>query len=668
MDVRLSCPLRVATVPWQPEPGCHALCLICKATYRLEPGTAQLDPVQLAPALNDRHWNDAESRSLYAPSDLVPVKLRAEVLLVGRAVSPTGRPVDSIRTRLCVGSVDKRLEVFGARFVTPEGKLVQESKILDVSLWYERAAGGPGTANPVGVKTNARDARGWRVLPSILPAGHRLRGPRDEIPPAGYGPIAASWPLRRSKIRSAATPFDPNGWWDEPLPRGLDLSYFNAAPADQQLGELPADVTIVLENLVARHPQLTTRLPGLRPRAMLKRRRGRRERVSMRADTLWIDSARAICTLIWRGRVELEQIDEPGRIEIVMEQERGDSVVVVVSEPDGAEPGRAAAARAPTVPGEDPDGGVTEPTFSEIELPPLPGTSWLRRPRARADEHTPVSMVLPAAIPPEPLPFRKSVPPHRDSVADARSAVPPGADSIAAFPCRSEKDGSITLDDGGLPAARPSTPLPFREAPRSAREAKPSSRDAPRSSTGEQTADDALPRRALPDDALPFRKSVPPARPTSPGVGPSSPAPLTAAELIPIEQCGAIAASLARRPDDMAAILDRSQLDSRRWPAIEAHWAAEIRKETRQGRTGLLRCYDQAYVERLEQERGPIEVEQYARLVVAAERGQAESTLRELGLPAGATVRIERVFLRRVVDRPALGDKVRKAVETARGQ
>ena len=139
-------------------------------------------------------------------------------------------------------------------------------------------------------------------------------------------------------------------------------------------------------------------------------------------------------------------------------------------------------------------------------------------------------------------------------------------------------------------------------------------------------------------------------------------------ELIPVEQCGAIAASLARRPDDAAKILEENKLKEKRWKAIDAYWAEQIRDETGHGKARLLRAYDTAYVARLEEERGPIEVDEYARLVVAAERGQAGPVLRELSLPTGAMVRIERVFLRRIVDRPALGERVRKAVEAARGK
>jgi hypothetical protein len=134
-----------------------------------------------------------------------------------------------------------------------------------------------------------------------------------------------------------------------------------------------------------------------------------------------------------------------------------------------------------------------------------------------------------------------------------------------------------------------------------------------------------------------------------------------------VEACAALAASLARRPDETARILVDGALSLPMWKANEAYWAQVLREEAAKGHTTLLHAYDTAFVTRLELERGTISVEEYTRLVVAAERGQATPALRALDLPPGSMARIERVFLRRVVDNPTLGDKVRKAVEDLRG-
>src|SRR6185436_509473 len=107
------------------------------------------------------------------------------------------------------------------------------------------------------------------------------------------------------------------------------------------------------------------------------------------------------------------------------------------------------------------------------------------------------------------------------------------------------------------------------------------------------------------------------------------------------------------------------KLDEARWEPLRAHWLAEIKKETERGKTALLRLYDTAYVAQLEDERGPIAVEEYARIVVAAERGTVNATLADLGLPEGSMLRIQRVWMGKMQKDPELRRLVRSAFEQA---
>jgi hypothetical protein len=137
-------------------------------------------------------------------------------------------------------------------------------------------------------------------------------------------------------------------------------------------------------------------------------------------------------------------------------------------------------------------------------------------------------------------------------------------------------------------------------------------------------------------------------------------------DAFPIERCAATAASMARRPANRAKILEENELTEATWDALVKHWTGEIREETKRGRVTLLEAYDRAYVARLEEERGPIQVEDYARLVVAGERGDAEAALAELTLPRGAMLRLSRVWAGRMAADAGLGARVRQAVEAAR--
>src|SRR5262249_3611833 len=75
----------------------------------------------------------------------------------------------------------------------------------------------------------------------------------------------------------------------------------------------------VLENLHPEHARLSTQLPGIRPTAVVERAGRAPYALALRCDTLWIDTDRSRCTLVWRGQVPLEQPKEPGRIVVSME-------------------------------------------------------------------------------------------------------------------------------------------------------------------------------------------------------------------------------------------------------------------------------------------------------------------------------------------------------------
>jgi hypothetical protein len=113
----------------------------------------------------------------------------------------------------------------------------------------------------------------------------------------------------------------------------------------------------------------------------------------------------------------------------------------------------------------------------------------------------------------------------------------------------------------------------------------------------------------------------------------------------PLERCAAIAASIARRRQDKARILEENELSAELWEDLKKHWDGEIGMETRRSKTDLLRRYDATYVAELEKERGPISAQEVARLAVAKERGTLEDVLEQLDLPKGAVVRVERMWL-----------------------
>lgn len=315
MDVVSACPLRVASLIWRPGRGGFALTVACRATYLLEPIRSVLADVQEEPSEEDNHWDDDETRSLSAPSDLVPFKKGADVLLVGHAFAPRAEPVRSVVARLQVGGVDKAVEAHCDRAFTLDGGLVEGPRIASMSLRWERAAGGPGTSNPVGMRFDAAPDRFGRVpVPNLQPPWKHVAARGDIFDPVGFGPIAPSWPTRADKLHRHAAGWPHRRWFARPLAEDIGRAYFNAAPPDQQVDALAPDARIVLENLHREHPRLVTSLAPVIPRAIVERSGRGREEIALACDTLWIDTDRGICTLVWRGTVALAHPEEAGRV------------------------------------------------------------------------------------------------------------------------------------------------------------------------------------------------------------------------------------------------------------------------------------------------------------------------------------------------------------------
>jgi hypothetical protein len=301
MNVTAVGPLPVGSLLWQRN-GNWIQTVICKATFGLLPGESKLADEQEALNTDDAHLEDDPGRSMQAPSDLVPFKARAEVVLVGYAFAPRGEALRHLVVRLVVGEVDKAFEVVGDRAWSLDGTLREGSRFTRMPLRYERAGGGADTANPVGVSPDAPpDQYGMIPVPNLQPVGFVPSRPREVIAPIGFGPLSGTWPSRREKLGRLTTP--PDSWDMASLPAELEPAYFNYAPRDQQVDGLRDNERLVLENLNPQHPRLVTNLPGVRPRAFADRGEGLQE-VAMVCDTLWIDTGRGICTLTWRAYVE----------------------------------------------------------------------------------------------------------------------------------------------------------------------------------------------------------------------------------------------------------------------------------------------------------------------------------------------------------------------------
>ncbi len=409
---------------WQRPPNAPVLTVVCRATFVLAPGEAVLAPDQEPIAAADRPYPDGSSRGLYAPCDLVPMKPKADIVLVGQAFAPGKQPVRSLVVRLAAGEVDKCVEAHLGRQFDLQGQLHEGQPFTSMPLVYERAAGGPETANPIGARLDARDVYGRITVPNLQPMGLEIASPADAIATACFGPIASAWPSRRALLGASAAAQQPGEWQGPYVPADLDPSYFQAAPRDQQLQSLRGDERVVLQNLHPQHPELVVRLSGLRPRTFVEGAGPAPQDVAMRADTLWIDTSRQIFTITWRGQLPLK--GGPAGVRVLLALESPEHPLAwedfqrLERLAKGHAPAPRPAAPAASAPPDDASATRTLVAFAEgatpgAVLPFAPGQSPERAPRqpssgAGLPFHRPgESAPPPIAAPPRMLPSEETV-------------------------------------------------------------------------------------------------------------------------------------------------------------------------------------------------------------------------------------------------------------------
>ena len=610
MQVDSDCPLRPGWVIWQMANGALVLTVVAKATYQLQPVECPLAPTQDEPAEVDQHWDDDAWKSVRVPDDLVPFKARADVLVVGRAFAPGGKPVRSLTVRVVVGEVDKSVEVFCDRAFALDGTLREGPRFTSMPIAWEHAAGGPETMNPVGARLDGqRDALGMLRVPNLQPPGLHITGADDFVPPAGLGPIAPFWPSRLARLPGRLQAWDHRRWNLAPLPADLSPGFFDAALDDPQVDTLRPDERIVLENLHPAHPRLVTSLSRVTPRASVERRGGAIAAFGMYADTLLIDTERGICTLTWRAQIPI--------------MDPGDAQRVVVS----------------TDPPRPPSRRARQTTVTKLDATRSP------------------SPVLPfVSGPAAPFPVRPPPAPNVSLSLDETIDAPSG-----------EPRPALPFGGGRSPLAANVLGL----APAPALMPLAAASVLPPMTIG-QAAVARAPTSPARSEQLPRSEPPPPPQPASPTAAEAPPAVASAdpnglpLEAYPLDRCAAIAASLARRPDETDAILGRHGLDAGLWQRLHRHHVDLVRADEGHGNTGPRDAYDDAYVAQVEEERGAIQPGEHARLLVAVERGQGDQVLALLDVPKGALMRLQRVWMRRMKSDPALGRAVRQAMDEHR--
>ncbi len=288
-----------------------AVCV--RGVFRLEPGLpleAIEEPMEQGFMCGDMFDpEDVEMKgALRHTSDFADWKPNLDLLLKGTAYPPGGADI-ACDVKFGVGEWSKTLRVIGPRTYRPGvlfgGRATTPEPFTNMPLTWENTFGGPKFAlNPVGRGHSDPE------LPTVVyPSRPVIKQGERGVAPAGFGPISPQWPQRIGKrgknyglsYRRTRAPFFSDDF---------DWSYFNAAPADQQLTEfLRGDEELVFENLHPTEPVFKCRLPGLRVRAFVRGEDDEVREPAMVLDTLEADLDAGRLYLTWRGLTPINAID-----------------------------------------------------------------------------------------------------------------------------------------------------------------------------------------------------------------------------------------------------------------------------------------------------------------------------------------------------------------------
>jgi hypothetical protein len=690
LEILSFCPFPAAAMVWQHRPGEWKVSVCVKVSFQLVHGEEAVLAAAQAATSEDAHWDADPSASLRAPSDFVPYKPRVDVLVVGHAYVPGGALANSLVARVRVGDLRKSLSVTGDRaWGLGQGGLQpgQAAPFQRMPLRYERAA--VSADNPIGVDADPARAVCGKPLPNIAaaPGAAEVAGGRAATP--GFGPIHPMWRARRDHAA------DADVLWayrmrlsKDPAPDNFDFGFFNSAPPDQQMAELPPEVLIALEGLSPKHARLESRLPPHRVRLFRVRPgSGQVSAIEARRDTLIIDTDRSLAVVSWRGVEAIEGKDEQSVGMVVIAAEAGNERISVedierllrelaqeVRYVDKAAlEVSAASSPRPAVPVEPPSVRPSAPPSAPPSVPkkivfgpPPPKQAPFNAPKG-ALSTIPARTSQPAGAA---LPFRPSAPavtaPSAPSGPSAffdppppPPSSPPQMSSTPTFVLAPPPDIAASMLEPVQPTPEPA---PFGPAPPSlSASAPPSGVQAPSEVAPPLMLAPLFSRESSPPPLEPIAASA--ASSAITGNGEVKAAPPAEAVDISIERCAAIAAELAERREPRAEVLRKHALTEQAFTAVERKWAESIEKDAARGPSPLLHAYDAAYVAAIEAIRGRILPLEYAKLVLGIEQGHAAEVLAELRIQRSAMMRVKRVWSKRMAEDASLKGEVSRALE-----
>lgn len=304
--------------------GAPCLTVVVKATFTIPrslDGRPEPAPEQMPVASDDVYHDGDVTGSLRLENDLAPFKPKADVVLVGTAYAPGGRPVPALDVLLRVGSLRKVLRVFGDRTWLFPSRMVlvplpgEPKPFTTMPLTYERAFGGIDRKAGRGCDRNyvgkgflgrkTRESVHEAPLPNVEDPARLIASWDDEPMPAGFGFFSPHWQPRARYRGTPAGMARPHPLFG--LPADFRHEYYNGAHPDLQVpGYLRGDEPVELVNLTPDGPR-RFRLPGVRPVVSVARHvpvgdaGTSQTSVSAHLDTLVLLPDDGVFFLVWRA-------------------------------------------------------------------------------------------------------------------------------------------------------------------------------------------------------------------------------------------------------------------------------------------------------------------------------------------------------------------------------
>ncbi|MHB8885016.1 MAG: DUF2169 family type VI secretion system accessory protein [Methylovirgula sp.] len=257
-------------------------------------------------------------------------KPQGELLVAGHVKAPNGSAVRAMMLEIGLGSIAKRVAVFGDRYWMPgAGGFVftEPQPFSEMKIDLRRMYGGANhPQNTLGVGYQAVrliDAQQISPLPNFEDPRRLIRSVEETPPPVGLGPIDMQ---ARDRMKYAGT-FDKA--WQENIaphpPLDTDPRVYSMAPEDQRIaGYFVGDEPLRVYGMTGDEPSYAGCLPGLRARAFVMRTSepaGLFE-LDMKLDTVLLLGSHRKGVVVFRGTIPVADVDAKDAAAVMIAYER----------------------------------------------------------------------------------------------------------------------------------------------------------------------------------------------------------------------------------------------------------------------------------------------------------------------------------------------------------